>query len=92
MNKLIDNLKQCPRFNSCSRNLCPLDLELSQRTGKRDAKCRYMREPKQASFHGLSFTSGGTLMPDVLLNFVPEGNVGSLNQVSQERWNIIHKK
>ncbi|MDD2646469.1 MAG: hypothetical protein PHV78_01735 [Patescibacteria group bacterium] len=82
--QIIENLKKCPYFNRCSQNLCPLDLELHLRTGNKQDKCRWMREPKQARVEGKEFISGGGVMPNVLLNFVPEANLEWLNQSSQE--------
>lgn len=83
--ELIENLKKCPHFNSCSQNLCPLDLELNLRCGGKDDKCRFMREPKRARVAGREFTSGGSVMPDVPLNFVPQSNLKWLNEVSKNR-------
>lgn len=83
--ELIENLKKCPHFNSCSQNFCPLDLELDLRYGGKQDKCRFMREPKKAKIAGREFVSGGALMPDVPLNFVPQGNLKRLNEVSKNR-------
>lgn len=81
----IDNQERCPHFAACSRNLCVLDYELRFRTGKNSDRCRFMREPKEAKIAGKEFISGGTVMPDVLLNFVPSENIDSLNEASRER-------
>jgi len=42
--KVMLNLRQCLRFDKCDRNLCPLDLMLSERNGNESDKCRWMRE------------------------------------------------
>ena len=81
----LKNIKKCSNYNSCSQNLCPLDLELNLRYGGKQDKCRFMREPKKATIAGREFISGGALMPDVLLNFVPQGNLKWLNEVSKNR-------
>lgn len=86
MNKPEDNPRKCKKFNSCSRNFCPLDLDLNLRSGKKQDKCRFMREPRISKIQRREFVSGGTAMPDVLLNFVPSGNVERLNNHSRYRW------
>lgn len=82
---LINNLKKCPHYNSCSQNLCPLDFELNLRSGGKGDRCRFTREPKKAKVAGREFVSGGAVMPDVPLNFVPQGNVECLNEASRQR-------
>jgi hypothetical protein len=84
--QIMENLRRCPYFDRCSQNLCPLDLELHLRTGDFSDKCRWMREAKKAKVNGREFISGGRVMPDAILNFVPEGNLKWLNGVSQKRW------
>lgn len=90
--EIIANIKKCPHYNTCNQNLCPLDLELSFRTGKKEDFCRWMREPQTKKINGREFISGGSIMPDAPLNFVPECNAGRLNSVSQKRWSEIVKK
>ena len=87
--KIIDNLEQCSHFNSCSQNLCPLDLELNLRDGGKQDKCRWMREARRTKIKGREFISGGAVMPDAPLKFVPESNINWLNEVSQKRWREI---
>ena len=89
---MIDNMEKCPHFNTCSQNLCPLDLELHLRTGNKSDKCRFMREAKNAKIGQRHFVSGGTQMPDALLNLVPESNLKSLNTPSRERWQKLNLK
>ena len=90
--KIVENLERCPHFDSCSQNLCPLDLELHLRDGKEQDRCRWMREPKKAKIGNKEFISGGGVMPDGVLNFVPEGNLKWLNQNSQKRWWELKKQ
>ncbi len=85
-NKIMENLRKCPSFDSCNRNLCPLDLELHLRSGGKGDKCRWMKEPKKKNIKGREFMSGGGVMPDGILNFVPQGNLKLLNGNSQNRW------
>lgn len=80
------NIERCPHFSGCSQNFCPLDSDLNLRSGKTQDKCRFMREPKPAKIREREFVSGGTVMPDAILNFVPSGNVGRLNNCSKNRW------
>jgi len=79
-----ENLKRCPHFNKCSQNLCPLDLELNLRSGGTSDKCRWMREAKTIKIMGKEFISGGQVMPNTILNFVPGSNLKWLNQLSQK--------
>lgn len=81
---LINNLKKCTHFNSCSQNFCPLDFELDLRTGGKQDKCRFMREPKRVKIKEREFLSGGTVMPDAPLKFVPESNLKQLNEASRQ--------
>ncbi|EKE21318.1 MAG: hypothetical protein ACD_7C00281G0001 [uncultured bacterium] len=83
---MTENMERCPRFHTCSRNFCPLDFDLHLRSGNKSDKCRFNREAKQTRIGQRHFISGGTQMPDALLNFVPESNLASLNKSSQERW------
>lgn len=89
--EIIENLRRCPHFENCNQNLCPLDLELHLRSGNSSDKCRWMREPKKKKIKGREFVSGGRVMPDGILNFVPEPNIKWLNRVSQKRWRELKK-
>jgi len=76
---------------ACSKNFCPLDLELEKRTGKLGDMCRWMRECRQKEIKGLEFMSGGRGMPDRLLECVPVRNFKWLNKASQKRWDEVNK-
>ena len=88
--ELIRNLKRCPRFEQCNRNLCPLDLELEKRYGGN--RCFWMREgegtPRVSNLGGgrVQTHVAGAQMPDELLVHVPESNVSRLNDRSRTRW------
>lgn len=89
-NQTIKNMICCPYFDRCNRDLCPLDFELSLRSGR--TKCRWMREPEQKKIGNKNIISGGSVMPDNLLIYVPEENIKKLNSASQKRvWNIAKK-
>ena len=90
--KTTENMERCSHFNSCSQNFCPLDLELALRVGKEQDKCRWMREPRKTKIQNKEFVSGGSVLPNAILNFVPEGNVGRLNESSQARWHELLEK
>ncbi len=90
--KVVEGFKKCPHFNSCNQNLCPLDLELELRTGNKGEECKWMREPIIKKINGNEFISGGSVMPDALLNFVPVCNIKRLNQSSQNRLKELNKK
>jgi hypothetical protein len=90
--EIIENLRKCPYFDRCSKNLCPLDLELHLRSGKKEDKCRWMQEPKRVKIKNREFISGGQVMPNALLKFVPENNLKWLNKASQKRWLELIKK
>ncbi len=89
--EIMENLSKCPHFDTCSQNLCPLDLELHLRTGNKSEKCRWMQEAKASKIAGREFVSGGRVMPDTPLNFVPRSNLEWLNASSQDRWREINK-
>jgi len=86
-----NNLKKCPRFDKCNQNLCPLDIGLPLRIGGSGEKCFWMRPPSKKTIHGKVFISGGQVMPDGSLNFVPESNLEWLNTPSKKRWLEIKK-
>ena len=89
--EVYNNLKKCPHFNTCNHNLCPLDLELSLRIGKRDGKCTWMRERLEKTIKGRRIIFWGKVMPDALLNYVPESNLEWLNTPSKKRWLELNK-
>ena len=89
--KIIENLRKCPHYDSCSQNFCPLDLDINLRSGSTQNKCRWMREVKVSKVANREFMSGGGVMPDAILNFVPRENLDSLNKASQVRWHEIRK-
>ncbi len=90
--EMLKNLQKCPSFDTCSQNLCPLDLDLHLRLGSICDRCRWMREPKAKKIKGRVFMSGGRVMPNGILNFVPESNLRWLNKASQKQWKILKIK
>lgn len=89
--KFYNNTDRCPHHDSCNQNLCPLDIDLELRDGGGGNKCRWMRPPEKKTINGKVFLSGGRVMPDGLLKYVPESNLKWLNESSQKRWFEIKK-
>jgi len=84
--EIIENVERCSHFKSCNQNFCPLDLELDFRTGGESDKCRFMRNPSKKKVGGKEFIAGGRVVPDGILNFVPQRNLKRLNEASQRQW------
>ena len=87
--EIVENLERCPSFIRCHKNLCPLDFELELRPVNNKDKCKYMREPRKTNIKGKEFITGGTVMPDNLLEYVPKSNLNWLNNTSKQRWREI---
>lgn len=68
--------KKCPRFERCSHNIYPLDIQLFARIGFDD--------------NGKQFTTGESVMPVAELILVPRDNVERLNDASQKRWRELN--
>ncbi len=88
--EIRENMKKCPRWDHCSKNLCPLDLELNLRVGNENNKCRWMKEPQKKKIKEREFVSGGSAIPSGILIFVPRANVKWLNDDSQKKWKKIN--
>ena len=90
--QIIENIERCPSFDGCSQNLCPLDYELHLRKGGERDKCRWMRNARKAKIKDKEFITGGRVMPNAELKFVPESNIEWLNEPSKKKWYEIHKR
>jgi len=87
-NKVIENLKKCPKFSWCSINICPLDLEANLRTKLLGEKnCPFTINKKSKSQKGIR-----TQMPSPILEVMPKSNVKMLNRGNLKRWHNLHKK
>jgi len=85
--KIIENIKRCPRFNFCSHNICPLDPEASQRISLRDENpCPFCLKKKTTLQKGMK-----TRMSAGVLKFVPISNTKMLNYRNQKRWTGLCK-
>jgi len=85
-------MNRCPHYDACNQNLCPLDIDLKLRDQKDGDKCRWMRNPIEKNIKGRVFLSGGRVMPNGLLNYVPESNLKWLNESSQKEWERLKNK
>lgn len=84
---MIKLTNKCPRFNFCSCNVCPLDLQAQLRKRLPEEEfCPFCLKKKSESQKGIR-----TRMPDTILKFVPELNVKLLNKRNQKRWHDINK-
>lgn len=82
------NLKKCPRFDRCSINVCPMDLEANLRNKlPGEDCCPFTIKKKRKSQKGIR-----THLPDHILRFIPESNVKMLNKGNQNRWHSLCKK
>lgn len=88
--QIIENLKKCPYFNACSKNLCPLDPDIELRSGKQADKCRWTIEPLTKTINNKEITFGGAVMPNAILNFVKFGQIKHLNQASREAYKRLN--
>jgi len=80
--KIISNLKKCSRFDNCSINLCPLDLEADLRKNLPDEKqCPFMIKKKSKEQKGIK-----VLAPYSILELIPESKIKMLNKRNKRRW------
>ena len=87
MKKTIPNPQKCPRFNWCSVNICPLDLEADLRSKlPEETSCPFTIKKRGRNQKGIR-----TRIPDHALKFVPESNVRILHRSNQKRWHELHK-
>jgi len=87
MRKITNNLQICPRFRSCSANLCPLDPEISFRNElPKEEVCPFTIKKRSKNQKGIKL-----LAPDNLLKIIPESNIKMLHKRNQKRWHELHK-
>lgn len=86
--KIVEKLKNCPRFPACSINKCPMDYEVELRTElPEEERCLFTVKKRRRSQKGIR-----TQAPDSVLKVIPESNVKMLNKRNQKRWHDLHKK
>lgn len=86
--KIIENLRKCPRFSWCSTNICPVDLEADLRTKLPEEKsCPFTIKKRSGTQKGIQ-----TQAKDSALKVIPESNAKMLNKGNFKRWHALHKK
>ena len=87
-NRIIENLKKCPKFNWCSINICPLDFEANLRSKlPEENSCPFTIKKRVKGQKGIKL-----LAPLCVLEVIPESNVKMLNNGNLKRWHRLHKK
>lgn len=85
--EVIENLTKCPRFNYCSINICPLDLEANLRNElSEEEPCPFSIKKRDRKQKGIK-----TQAPNSILEVIPESNLKILNRRNQKRWHDLHK-
>lgn len=88
MEEIIKNLKKCPRFNWCSANICPLDLEANLKNKLfGENQCPFTIKKKDRRQKGIR-----TQVPSPILEVISESNIKMLNNGNLKRWHALHKK
>ncbi len=88
MNQNLENMKRCPRFNSCSANVCPIDADAGLRKQlPGEDRCPFCLKKKSEGQKGIR-----TLAPSSILEVIPKSNLKMLNRRSQKRWLAINNK
>lgn len=83
--EIVKNLKQCPRFEKCSINICPLDPETNLRNKlPEEETCPFTIKKKRKSQKGIR-----TLAPAYVLKVIPKSNVEMLSRGNQRRWHAL---
>ena len=86
--EIINNLKNCPRFPTCSVNKCPLDYEAELRAELPDEeRCPFTIKKRKKGQKGIRIQA-----PDSVLKVIQESNVKLLHKRNQKRWHELHKK
>jgi len=85
--EIIEGLRKCPRFNWCSANICPLDLEADLKNKlPEENQCPFTINKKSKPQKGIR-----TQMSSPILKVVPESNVKMLHNRNRRRWHGLHK-
>lgn len=82
----IKNLMNCPRFNGCSANICPLDTAVSLRNKlSGENTCPFTIKKRSKDQKGMKL-----LALDSILEVIPESNKKMLNRANLRRWHELH--
>jgi hypothetical protein len=85
--KIVSNLKRCPRFGRCSANVCPICLRedlITKLAGEEN--CPFLTKKRGKHQKGMKL-----LAPDSVLEVIPESNVKMLNKHNLKRWHGLQK-
>lgn len=85
-NKTINLLKKCPRFGSCSANVCPICCSELEKRLSGEESCRFTIKKKDKGQRGIN-----TIAPACVLEVIPESNTKMLNKRNLKRWQEFHK-
>ncbi len=82
MNKKINqNLRVCPRFEKCSINICPLDLECKIRVFiPEEESCPFTIKKRSKDKKGMI-----TVISRDVLKVIPKSNLKMLNKTNLKR-------
>ncbi len=84
--KAKNNLMHCPRFGSCSVNICVLDPEVNLRNKlPEENACPLTIKKRAREQKGMRLAA-----PDNVLEVIPESNKEMLNKGNLKRWHQIH--
>jgi len=82
MEKIINNLKICPRWDNCSANVCPIDSDATLKYKlPEEESCPFTIKKRGNSQKGIK-----TLAPAGILGVISELNVKMLHRRNQKRW------
>ena len=86
--KMINNLKNCPRFPACSINKCPMDYGAELRVElPEEERCPFTIKKRKKYQRGIK-----TQASDGALKVIPKSNIKMLNKRNLRRWQNLHKK
>ena len=86
-NKINNTQRHCPRFESCSIPICPVDPEanLMDKLPEEDV-CPFTVKKRSKGQKGIKLLATANL-----LAVIPESNVKMLHRRNQKRWHTLHK-
>ena len=88
MDKNVENMKRCHRFENCSIAKCPLDSEVNLRTELGgEERCPFTSKRRQKAHRGTKL-----LLSDYALKLVLEETAQTLNKGNLKRWQSLHKQ
>ncbi len=80
--QIIKNLKRCPRFENCSINSCPLDLQANLRRNlSGENRCPFTINKKCSLQKGIK-----TQIPVYLFELIPKSNLKMLSRRNLKLW------